>query len=229
VKKFAFRPLKGWRAFAGEVGVIVLGVLLALGAQQAVENWQVRKDVAAFRETINREIGYTLYAQEIRLMQVECSLQRLREIEEWLAQSRSGEVMPPIEIPGGLRIAPFRAAWESRDAQTYRNLPAEVRQQYALFYDGDANFEKLDADSVSAWRALARFSEPGTVSVQERRDARAPIRILKGWLGVTRQNTDSERKIARKLGIAPTRPPVLTDANVKSIRECPPIVQSSKP
>jgi hypothetical protein len=27
-------PLHGWRAFAGEVGVIVLGVLIALGAQQ---------------------------------------------------------------------------------------------------------------------------------------------------------------------------------------------------
>lgn len=28
-------PLHGWREFAGEVGVIVLGVLIALGAQQA--------------------------------------------------------------------------------------------------------------------------------------------------------------------------------------------------
>jgi hypothetical protein len=26
------KPLRGWRAFVGEVGVIVLGVLVALGA-----------------------------------------------------------------------------------------------------------------------------------------------------------------------------------------------------
>ena len=31
------QPLHGWREFTGEVGVIVLGVLIALGAQQAVE------------------------------------------------------------------------------------------------------------------------------------------------------------------------------------------------
>jgi len=31
------RPLHGWRAFLGEVGIIVLGVLLALGAGQLVE------------------------------------------------------------------------------------------------------------------------------------------------------------------------------------------------
>ena len=31
------KPLHGWRAFAGEVGIIVIGVLIALGAQQLVE------------------------------------------------------------------------------------------------------------------------------------------------------------------------------------------------
>jgi type IV secretory pathway VirB2 component (pilin) len=30
-------PLHGWREFAGEVGIIVLGVLIALAAQQIVE------------------------------------------------------------------------------------------------------------------------------------------------------------------------------------------------
>ena len=30
------KPIHGWRAFWGEVGIIVLGVLIALGAQQLV-------------------------------------------------------------------------------------------------------------------------------------------------------------------------------------------------
>ena len=48
------KPLHGWRAFAGEVGVVLLGVLLALGAQQLVERigWnlsmtEAKKDLAA--------------------------------------------------------------------------------------------------------------------------------------------------------------------------------------
>jgi hypothetical protein len=32
------KPLHGWRAFVGEVGIIVVGVLIALGAEQAVES-----------------------------------------------------------------------------------------------------------------------------------------------------------------------------------------------
>ena len=38
----ALKPLRGWRAFLGEVGVVVLGVLLALGAQQLVQDVQMR-------------------------------------------------------------------------------------------------------------------------------------------------------------------------------------------
>jgi hypothetical protein len=41
------KPLHGWREFAGEVGIIVVGVLIALGAEQVVEHF---RDRAAIRE-----------------------------------------------------------------------------------------------------------------------------------------------------------------------------------
>ena len=33
------KPLHGWREFAGEVGIIVLGVLIALGAEQLIQTF----------------------------------------------------------------------------------------------------------------------------------------------------------------------------------------------
>src|SRR5947209_1204804 len=33
------KPLHGWREFTGEVGIIVIGVLIALGAEQVVERF----------------------------------------------------------------------------------------------------------------------------------------------------------------------------------------------
>ena len=39
------KPLHGWREFAGEVGIIVIGVLIALGAEQVVENVRDREQV----------------------------------------------------------------------------------------------------------------------------------------------------------------------------------------
>ena len=67
------KPLNGWRRFAGEVGVIVLGVLLALGAQQTVESIQARADERAFRETINHEIGLNLFIYDVRARQFACA------------------------------------------------------------------------------------------------------------------------------------------------------------
>jgi hypothetical protein len=50
------KPLRGWREFGGEVGVIVLGVLIALAAQQAVEWVHERQDVAQLRGAL-RPVG----------------------------------------------------------------------------------------------------------------------------------------------------------------------------
>ncbi len=41
------KPMHGWRAFAGEVGVIVLGVLIALAGQQVAQSFQWRGDAAS--------------------------------------------------------------------------------------------------------------------------------------------------------------------------------------
>jgi hypothetical protein len=42
--------MHGWREFAGEVGIIVIGVLVALGFEQAVEslNWASKARAAKF-------------------------------------------------------------------------------------------------------------------------------------------------------------------------------------
>src|SRR5690348_13077120 len=50
-------PLHGWREFAGEVGIIVIGVLIALGAEQMVESWQWRGQAAEARTALRAEIG----------------------------------------------------------------------------------------------------------------------------------------------------------------------------
>ncbi len=66
------KPLHGWREFAGEVGILVVGVLIALGAEQVVQDIQARADERAFRETIDHEIGLDLFMYDIRARQFGC-------------------------------------------------------------------------------------------------------------------------------------------------------------
>lgn len=51
------KPLHGWRAFAGEVGIIVLGVLIALGAEQAVERLHWRQKVGDAEDAMRLELA----------------------------------------------------------------------------------------------------------------------------------------------------------------------------
>ena len=51
------KPLHGWRAFAGEVGVIVLGVLIALAAQPVVEDLSWRERARQATDALRVEIG----------------------------------------------------------------------------------------------------------------------------------------------------------------------------
>jgi len=62
------KPLHGWREFAGEVGIIVLGVLIALGAEQAIQAIHSQREVAQFRSAVDLELATTLAAYRIGLI-----------------------------------------------------------------------------------------------------------------------------------------------------------------
>jgi hypothetical protein len=51
------KPLHGWREFAGEVGIIVLGVLIALGAEQLVDDWAWHKKVKHAEDAMRLELA----------------------------------------------------------------------------------------------------------------------------------------------------------------------------
>ena len=78
------KPLHGWREFAGEVGVIVFGVLIALCAQQLVEDWQWRSDVRAADQRMSKEIGYNVVLAYERFAIDPCLRPRLAELRDQL-------------------------------------------------------------------------------------------------------------------------------------------------
>jgi hypothetical protein len=74
------KPLHGWREFAGEVGIIVIGVLIALGAGSLLDDWRWHRQVAQANETFKKELGVSArYAYERFAIQ-RCLTNRLKEI-----------------------------------------------------------------------------------------------------------------------------------------------------
>jgi hypothetical protein len=59
------KPLHGWRELLGEVGIIVIGVLIALGAEQVVETIHWRNEVAAERASLLTEASDGPHAKRL--------------------------------------------------------------------------------------------------------------------------------------------------------------------
>src|SRR5206468_10323303 len=100
------KPMHGWRAFVGEVGIIVVGVLIALAAEQVVESWHWRHETEATRQALRREAADSLQGAAQRSAQQACVEQRLKVIGLVFAAHAAGR---PIHLTGpiGRPIAYF--------------------------------------------------------------------------------------------------------------------------
>src|SRR3954453_16907622 len=87
------KPLHGWRAFVGEVAIIVLGVLIALAAEQLVDAWQwhskVKRAEATMRLELAEDDGPQAYG---RALIATCLDRQLKRIHDGAGQ------VPPDEL-----------------------------------------------------------------------------------------------------------------------------------
>jgi hypothetical protein len=92
------KPLHGWREFAGEVGIIVVGVLIALGAEQVVHDIEARSNAAHAQRRIRDELGESMLLGVERVAIDRCLTRRLSLLAQGLASGRrdwTQLVLPP--------------------------------------------------------------------------------------------------------------------------------------
>src|SRR5690348_5512212 len=75
------KPLHGWREFAGEVGIIVVGVLIALAAEQVVETIHWRHVAAEAHDSISEEMQAEFYAAAEMAIAQPCIDRQLQSLE----------------------------------------------------------------------------------------------------------------------------------------------------
>ena len=92
------KPMHGWREFVGEVGIIVIGVLIALGAEQLVEAARWREQVSAGREALRDDyINIIVNARE-REGEDACIRRRLSDLT--IVLNDGGGILPPLGTIG---------------------------------------------------------------------------------------------------------------------------------
>ena len=88
-------PLKGWRAFIGEVGTILLGVLLALGAQEFVQSLHWTREVRETREALDAELSRDLAVFDFTMAQIPCITRFPASMDVWRSCGNGPKVSEP--------------------------------------------------------------------------------------------------------------------------------------
>ena len=156
------KPIHGWREFLKEVGIIVLGVAIALAGEQAVEALHWRHQVADAREAIDKEVGDNVRGILARQRQIDCADRRLDEIRVLLANQLAGRLHGSHAIVAGpVHWSKPAIAWNTAEAsQAAAHMPLDVRLAYADVYDMFATYTYLDEKDRTAWWTLARLNDP---------------------------------------------------------------------
>ena len=164
------KPLHGWREFAGEVGIIVIGVLIALAAEQLIEAIHSRSEVAQFRSAVDVELADDLAAYRYRIQQEPCVQRRIGELREWLDADRAGKpIVPAGEIGRPSLYAFLTSVWKSSSPDVMNHLSLETRERYASLYDLTALVDEQIGQEEEIWRSLNAFNGESQFSAEDRR------------------------------------------------------------
>lgn len=150
------KPLHGWRAFAGEVGIIVLGVLIALGVGQIASNLNDRASEREAREAVYAEIKQNLSYMKARMASQGCVERRLDEVGKLLAKSGDGPLSPQPKWIGQPAIWwNLDGRWQAATASGRASLFSSSEQnRLAGVYVATKQFVDAENREQVAWAQL---------------------------------------------------------------------------
>lgn len=205
------KPLHGWREFIGEVGIIVLGVLIALGFQQAVEAWQGVGERDQTVQALSSEAADMAVNATERIALEKCNDDRLAELAARLSQAKGdwrADVLPPspfavqTALPSVYRV-PHRSMvtddWETAKATGHLNLLSrEQREAFAGLYALAAIYQQLGDEEVDLAPQLTILGFDGSLDNASRLEALRTVARLDylngGIISASRQLVDRTRK-----------------------------------
>lgn len=200
------KPLHGWREFAGEVGIIVIGVLIALGAEQIVETIRGNAQVREFRGAEDDELAYDLGSYKQRLILGPCVRARLAELDHVIASDRAGLPIPMHGLSHWPVSFSLRTSvWTGRTGDVEARMPLQTRLAYASIYDDLANYEVHRVDERTTWQQLGEFDDARDLSNADLMRLRGMVSKLRWLDAIILANWSEEAERGEALGIFPKR------------------------
>jgi hypothetical protein len=157
------KPPRKWRTFLLEFGTIVLGVSVALAAQQAMDWWNWRGQVAEARSIIAAEMVGNVRQAIMRLRTAQCVERRLGELAAILdGAGKSGSLPPVGDIAIPSQGGGASSGWESVVAsQTATHFPRQELAAINSAYQTVVVLADRTNREIEAWNSLYAMVGPG--------------------------------------------------------------------
>jgi hypothetical protein len=168
------KPLHGWREFIGEVGIIVVGVLIALGAEQLVESWHWRHQLHGAEDAMRLELVTDNGPQAVARASIEpCLAQQLEAIQTAIESGADRARVHQLTIS----YAPPRRTWDDQAwrsagaSQAAGHMPASVMLGWSAPYNlvpSLAESNLAEQSALSMLRAGERTPGPASAAEKDR-------------------------------------------------------------
>ena len=150
------KPLHGWRELAGEVGIIVIGVLIALSAEQLVETVHERADASDAKSKIDAEVVTDITRINQRAMAYQCAENRLNELDRIIdSAGADGRIQPPSWVGRPTHYAIETMRWDAA-SQSGRisRLPSDWQGEFGFLYTAVRRYADVSDEEQRVWSRL---------------------------------------------------------------------------
>lgn len=217
------KPIHGWRDFIKEIGSIVLGVSIALAAEQGVEWWHWEHELRETRQALRAELARAVGSFQYNIGVQDCSDRRLKEFAHWLDNSKPGDRLPAIQPTGGPPdYTLLFGAWEvAKSGQAAWRMPLAERLRYAHLYGSLSRFLERNSGNDTIWSQIAQFTGAEPLDHADRMRLRGLIGNAQTMGIILRSFGPYIMPDVRALAITPEKRPVMEPAQTRSF--CQPL------
>ena len=206
------KPLHGWREFAGEVGIIVLGVLIALGAERLLEDWSWQQRSARAVAALKAELG-TDYGDAAEMaIAAPCVDSQLAALEDRVVSS--GVTLAPAQrysesvYHGYTYRAPSRewpdGEWQALIAEgVTSHLDPTLRQSVGLAYGYIAKLRATTHATDTLSYRLQLLALPMPLDASSRNHLVEQLEEARGYFDEMKLRANLALTAIRSSGLAP--------------------------
>jgi hypothetical protein len=204
VKVHPPKAVDSWREFFIEIAIIVIGVALALAAEEMLSNYHTNKEVAVVEDSLNDELSDSLFASLETIRAADCNarvLDRVDGIVHGTGDLAVGDIPgSPVRLWGS-------AAWDAAVASgIVEEMEHDQRHAYAQLFSVVRALREWNTREREQWAIVKAYrqSRPATADARHRlAEAVSQLRSLNGIMTVaSKQFVEIAKPLELKLTAA---------------------------